>query len=114
MRDGATMPKLNLRTQRRTLDLKARGIRRRRLTKDAKSVIDLVQASGIHERQGVVLLVFDAAEGDMHGYINVDPILAAMALVSYLEQRHPGTKGPKDVGTRAIVSTRAEEAGATI
>jgi hypothetical protein len=69
------------------------------LTKDAKWAIDLVRASGIHDRQGVVLLVFDAAEGDMHGYINVDPILAAMALVSYLEQRYPRTKGPKDGGT---------------
>lgn len=83
------MPNLNIRRRRRAIDLKARKIRRDRLSSDAKHVVSLVKATRIARRQGVVLLVFDLAEGDIAGYMNVDPIMAALALVSYLEQTWP-------------------------
>ncbi len=86
------MPNLNIRRRRRAIDLKARKIRRDRLSGEAKHVVDLVKATRVDRRQGVVLLVFDLAEGDITGYINVDPIMAALALVQYLEQTYPSPK----------------------
>jgi hypothetical protein len=83
------MPNFNLRERNRALEVKARKIRGRRLANDAERAIELVRASELDKQLGVVFLVFDAAEGDIHGYVTVDPILAAMALVSYLEQRYP-------------------------
>jgi hypothetical protein len=59
---------------------------------DAKQAIELVKATGVGDRQGVVMLVFDLAEGDVTGYVNVDPVLAALALIEYLEQKDPRAK----------------------
>jgi hypothetical protein len=67
-------------------------MRRRRLIKEAQETIDLVKAIGVDRHQSVIVLVFDSIEGDVTGYMNVDPILAALALVGYLEQTHPKAK----------------------
>lgn len=90
------MAKLNVRRRRRTIDLKARKIRRDSLSRDAKRVVELVKATRVDQHQGVILLVFDLAEGDITGYINVDPIMAALVLVAYLEQTH----GPQPATTK--------------
>lgn len=86
------MPKLNIRARKRGLELRARKVRRLRLMNDAKQAIELVKATGVGDRQGVVMLVFDLAEGDVTGYVNVDPVLAALALIEYLEQKDPRAK----------------------
>jgi hypothetical protein len=83
------MPKLDIRERRRQVEVRARRIRRVRLAKEAKQTIDLVRLTGIGDRQGVVMLIFDLAEGDMIGYTNVDPVMAAVALIEYLEQTYP-------------------------
>jgi hypothetical protein len=95
------MAMLNIRRRKRAIELRARQIRRTRLAKDAKRVIDLVRATGIGKRQGVVMLVFDPAEGNVAGYITVDPIMAALALVEYLEQEYPSARRTSHISRRS-------------
>jgi hypothetical protein len=98
------MPRLNIRRRRRAIDLHARSIRRKRLVEEARQTVALLKATGVARHQSVVLLIFDPVEGDVTGYMNVDPILAALALVDYLEQPSvdrdppPGSSGPRRSG----------------
>lgn len=95
------MAKPNIRAGKAKVKLQARRVRRDRLLKDASETIELVKATGIAHRQGVLILILDLGEGDITGYTNVDPVIAALALVEYLERTYPRAE-------RAVAMTRAD------
>jgi len=65
-----------------------------KLTDDVRRVIELVEATGITGRRGVLVLVFSRSGRGVAGCLNANPYNAARAMVEFPLQKYPNTKRP--------------------
>jgi hypothetical protein len=85
----------------------------KRFKEDARRAIEILQETGIAEREGVLVLIFSRRGRSVVGYLNDNPYNAARAMVEFLVEKYPDAKRPAWVRRILVPSGQRKASTAT-